>query len=159
MPAAVVTQQMPADSRAVFETLHDYERRLEWDTLLREARLTRGSEKAEKGATSLCVGRPFFGIFGLETRYITFRPPEIAAVTLVNRPPLFAGFSASIRHDDNKDGSTLTYRFHFSAKPRVFRWLLEPLMLRALKWETARRLAALAEYVRPGNVIPGAEVR
>ncbi|MFK7851565.1 MAG: hypothetical protein AB8D78_11355, partial [Akkermansiaceae bacterium] len=89
MQSATVSQQMPVDSSAVFNLLHDYDRRLEWDTLLKEARLTRGHEKAGKGATSLCVGKPMFGIFGIETRYLTFKEGEIAAVTLVNSPPLF----------------------------------------------------------------------
>ena len=91
---------MPCPSAVVFELLHDYDRRLEWDTLLREARLTRGHKVAEKGATSLCVGKPFFGLIGIETRYLTFVPGSIAAVEMINRPPFFEHFAASIRHED-----------------------------------------------------------
>lgn len=144
MPSATVSQQMPVPSAEVFRLLHDYERRLEWDTLLREARLTQGHTEAGLGATSLCVGKPFFGIFGIETRYVTFTPPHIAAVTLINNPPFFATFAASIRHEDNAHGSTLTYKLRFTAKPRALRRLLEPIMLKALQAETAKRLRALA---------------
>lgn len=49
MPGAIVQQQMPVASEEVFILLHDYDRRLEWDTLLKEARLTRGHTKASKG--------------------------------------------------------------------------------------------------------------
>ena len=146
MPSAVVSQKMPVPSAEVFELLHDYGRRLEWDTLLREARLTRGHTRAEKGATSLCVGKPLFGIFGIETRYVTFNAPEIAAVELVNCPPMFATFAASIRHEDVEGGSVATYKFRFTARPKFLSRVLEPLMLHALKAETAKRLAALAAH-------------
>ena len=147
MRGASVREQMPADSAAVFALLHDYDRRLEWDTLLKTATLTRGHCVAEKGATSLCVGKPLFGIVGMETRYVVFQAGRIAAVTLVNRPPFFEEFAASIRHEDNAAGSTATYKFRFAARPSFLRWLLEPLMLRALKKETARRLQALAAFL------------
>lgn len=99
---------MPVSSSEVFNLLHDYDRRLEWDTLLREAKLTRGHKLAQKGATSLCVGKPFFGIIGVETEYLTFDPGKIAAVKMVNSPPFFQTFAASIRHQDTPKGSTLT---------------------------------------------------
>ena len=147
MPEVTVSEQMPVKSEAVFALLHDYDRRLEWDTLLREARLTRGNEKAEKGATSLCVGRPFFGIFGLETKYISFHEGKLAAVEMINRPPLFKNFAASIRHKDNDCGSIATYKLHFCARPRVFAVFLEPLMLRVLREETRKRLKTLSEFL------------
>lgn len=139
---------MPANAAAVFAVLHDYARRLEWDTLLREARLTRGCKEAQLGATSLCVGKPLFGLIGIETRYIAFKPGELAAVEMINRPPFFAHFAASIRHGDNEAGSTMVYRFQFTARPRWLRWLLEPVMRWQLTRETKRRLAALAGFLR-----------
>ncbi len=138
---------MPVGSAEVFALLHDYDRRLEWDTLLKEARLTRGCSRAERGATSLCVGRPLFGLVGMETRYVSFEPGVVAAVKLVNRPPFFHDFAASIRHQDNPGGSTATYQFRFAAKPRPLRWLLEPIMLAMLKRETATRLEALSRFL------------
>ena len=147
MPRATVSQQMPRPSAVVFALLHDYDRRLEWDTLLREARLTRGHTVAEKGATSLCVGKPFFGWIGIETRYLTFVPGSIAAVEMINQPPFFEHFAASIRHEDGLGGSRLTYKLNFSARPRFLRWLLHPVMLMALRYETGKRLAALAAFL------------
>ena len=139
---------MPRPSAEVFALLHDYDRRLEWDTLLREARLTRGHTIAEKGGTSLCVGKPFFGLIGIETCYLTFVPGSIAAVEMINRPPFFEHFAASIRHEDEGEGSRLTYKLNFSARPRFLRWLLHPIMLVALRYETRKRLAALAAFLQ-----------
>jgi hypothetical protein len=147
MPSATVSHPMPRSSAVVFELLHDYDRRLEWDTLLREARLTRGNTTAAKGATSLCVGKPFFGWIGIETRYLTFVPGSLAAVEMINRPPFFEHFAASIRHEDLPEGSRLTYKLNFSARPRFLRLLLHPIMLVALRHETRKRLAALAEFL------------
>ena len=39
MPHGSVTETIPAPSSEVFRLLHDYDRRLEWDTLLQDARL------------------------------------------------------------------------------------------------------------------------
>jgi len=83
----------------------------------------------------------------LETKYVTFRKGELAAVDLINRPPFFSKFAASIRHEDNADGSKVVYQFRFAARPRFLAWLLEPLMLRALEAETAKRLEALSNYL------------
>jgi hypothetical protein len=138
---------MPASSLEVFTLLHDYDRRLEWDTLLREARLTRGHQTVQKGATSLCVGKPLFGIIGVETEYLTFEPGKIAAVKMVNSPPFFQTFVASIRHEDTPGGSTATYKLNFTARPRLLRWILQPSMLIALRHETKKRLEALANFL------------
>jgi hypothetical protein len=102
---------------------------------------------AEKGATSLCVGKPFFGWIGIETRYLSFVPGSIAAVEMINRPPFFEHFAASIRHEDKGEGSRLTYKLNFSAQPRFLRWLLHPVMLVVLRYETGKRLAALASFL------------
>lgn len=148
MPSAAVSQEMPCDSQRVFDLLHDYSRRLEWDTLLREARLTQGHMVAGKGATSLCVGRPLFGLIGIETRYVTFTPGSVATVEMVNRPPFFESFVASIRHGDTAYGSIATYKFQFTARPAVLRWILHPIMLFVLRRETAKRLQALAAFLK-----------
>jgi len=147
MPSATISQEMPCDSAKVFALLHDYSRRLEWDTLLREARLTQGHAVAIKGATSLCVGRPLFGLIGIETRYITFHPGALAAVEMVNHPPFFKRFVASIRHEDTAHGSIATYKFQFTARPAILRWILHPIMLHVLRRETVKRLQALAAYL------------
>ncbi len=40
MRGATLQRQMPVAAAEVFALLHDYERRLEWDSLLKEARLS-----------------------------------------------------------------------------------------------------------------------
>ena len=138
---------MPCSAVAVFDLLHDYSRRLEWDTLLREARFTRGHTTAGVGATTLCVGKPLFGIIGIETSYLTFTRGVIAAVDMINHPPFFETFAASIRHQDTEIGSSVTYKFSFRARPRWLRWVFEPIMLVVLRHETRHRLKALSRFL------------
>ena len=148
MKGTAVSRSMPVSGERVFALLHNYDRRLEWDTLLCEARLTDGHKEAGKGVTSVCVGKAFFGKVAMATRYVSYEPGKIAAVELVNRPWFFDRFAASIRHKDTPGGSEITYKLRFAARPRLLAWLLEPIMLRYLKHKTGKRLDALANFLR-----------
>ena len=147
MPHGIVREVIPAPSAVVFDLLHDYARRLEWDTLLQAAYLTDGHRQAQCGAVTVCKGRAHLGGIALKTRYISFRPPAVAAIRMVNQPPFFDTFAATIRHRDLPDSSSLVeYIYHFRARPRWLRWILHPLMQRLFAWETRKRLRALKQY-------------
>jgi Polyketide cyclase / dehydrase and lipid transport len=148
MPTTSIAQPMPCGRAEVFALLHDYRRRLEWDTLLSSAELNQGHVAAGLGATSLCVGKRWLGRIGIETEYVTWREGELAAVRMINQPPFFGSFAASIRHEETPEGSTATYRLTFRAKPVWLRWLLEPVMVRVLRMETRKRLKALAAFLQ-----------
>ena len=148
MSHGTVSQIVPAPSAAVFALLHDYDCRLEWDTLLSAAYLADGFTAAAKGATSVCVGRWYLGRIALKTEYVAFDPPRLAAVKMINRPPLFESWAASIHHEDLDDHSSrVTYTWTFTARPSWLRWLLEPVMNRLFHFETRKRLAALARFL------------
>ncbi len=83
----------------------------------------------------------------METRYITFTPGAVAAVQMINRPPFFESFVASIRHEDTAHGSVATYKFRFIARPAILRRILHPIMLHVLRRETIKRLKSLAAYL------------
>lgn len=143
-----VTEQMPASCEEVFALLHDYRRRLTWDTLLSAAYLEAGATQAGKGVVSVCVGRRSLGRIALRTEYITFEPPTVAAVKMLDRPPFFGTWAASIRHEsDGRGGSNVTYTYDFTARPRWLRFALEPLMARVFRWETQKRLRALRRHL------------
>ncbi len=139
---------MPASADAVFDLIHDYDRRLEWDSLLREAYVEPPFERAEKGAVTMCRGKWLVGGISVQTVYVSFERGKVAAVKLTNRPPFFDTFAASIRHSDQGDGTSLVrYKFRFTARPRFLRVLLEPLMLYLLQFETRKRLRSLRNYI------------
>ncbi len=148
MPRGTVSVEVEASCTAVFDLIHDYGRRLEWDTLLSKACLLDGATEAGLGVRSLCVGT-WRGLFlPLETEYIRFEPGRVAAVSLTNKPPFFAHFAATIRHEAlSETHSCVTYIYFFRARPRLLAPLLEPVMNRLLKRETQKRLNALRDYL------------
>lgn len=155
-----VSAIIPAPSEAVFDLLHDYCRRLEWDTLLSAAYLADGHTVAGKGVTSVCLGRRSLGSLAFKTVYVTFERPTRAAVKLVNTPAFFETWAATIQHQNlSARESRLTYTFHFTVRPRLLQPLLDPLMTRIFRWETQKRLRALQRYFVRGTSAPMEELR
>ncbi len=149
MPTAEVKEVIPASAEAVFELIHDYKRRLEWDTLLREAYLEPEFAEAKRGAISVCRGKLLLGGFALRTQYVSFEKGKVAAVKLLNQPPFFDSFAASIRHIEiDTNHSEIIYKVNFTAKPRFLRPLLHPAMRLVFLWETRKRLKALEKFFR-----------
>ncbi|MGB8508976.1 MAG: SRPBCC family protein [Pyrinomonadaceae bacterium] len=143
-----ISELMPAPSTVVFDLLHNYQLRLEWDTLLRAAYLEGDHRAAGKGVTSVCVGRRSLGGIALRTIYVTFERPTLAAVKMVNAAAFFETWAASIHHEDlSPRESLITYKFHFRAKPQLLRFMLEPMMKAIFVWETRKRLRALRAYL------------
>lgn len=148
MPRGSVYIDVRASPEEVFDVLHDYSLRLQWDTMLSEARLLAPAVEAAKGVRSLCVGTWRSAHLPMETEYVTFKRGEVAAVRLTNRPPLFARFAASIRHTAlAAGGSRVTYTYSFRVRPRMLAPLLEPIVSRLLAREIRSRLEALRDFV------------
>ena len=100
-----------------------------------------------KGAISVCQGRMILGGFALRTKYVSFERGKVAAVKMLNQPPLFETFAASIRHSDiGENQSEIIYKVNFTAKPKFLRWILHPIMRVVLAWETKKRLVALRNF-------------
>lgn len=153
MPHGTVSDVIPASASEVFQLLHDYDRRLEWDTLLQAAYLIDGAQMAALGVKSVCKGKTSLGGIALETEYVTFRPPDVAAVRMVNRPPFFDTFAATIRHTAlTGHSSSIEYKYHFTARPLWLRFVLHPIMNLLFKWETRKRLAALQRYFASSKI-------
>ena len=152
MPTAEIRETIPAAAEEVFALIHDYRRRLEWDTLLREAYLEPEFQESAKGAISVCRGKKMLGGFAVRTEYVSFEPGKVAAVKMLNQPPFFDTFAASIRHVKIDDAnSEVIYKVNFTAKPRVLRPILNPIMRAVFVWETRKRLKALKDFfVRKG---------
>lgn len=144
---SVIRQVVPAGVEETFDLIHDYPQRLAWDTLLRRA-YTVGGVAPGPGVEAVCSARWRLGGLSFHTRYVTFRRPVLAAVALINRPPLFASWAASIRHRQlAPERSEVVYTLTFSCRPAVVARLIEPVALAAFRWETGRRLRALAVYL------------
>lgn len=145
---AVVRQEVAASCEAAFDLVHDYHRRLEWDTLLRSAYTIDDAPPAQ-GVEAVCTARRRLGGLVFRTRYVTFQRPHLAAVVLVGAPRFFAKWAASIRHEPRPAGhSELVYTLTFTCSPAYLAPLIEPIALAAFRWETRRRLRALESFLR-----------
>ena len=158
-PAAAVecAVDIAASCGEVFDVVHDYDLRLRWDTLLSQARVLDGpSGKAALGVRTLCVGRKSLASIGLETVYVSFNRPRVAAVRMTRGPWWIAEFAASIRHTPlpadaaappGSARSRVVYKLRLRTRPRLFRFLLDPMMQAIFLWETRKRLAALKSFI------------
>ena len=148
MSKASLSIEIDAPAEAIFALIHDYERRLEWDSMLSEARLLGGAPEAALGVRSLCVGTWRSAFLPMETEYIRFDPGRAAAVKLTNRPPFFQNFAATLRHEPLGEGrSRTTYIYSFEPRPRSLAPLLEPIMNALLRREVRQRLRALKAFM------------
>ena len=151
MPRASVAVEIDAPCEAVFALVHDYDRRLEWDSMLSEARLLGGATAAGLGVRSLCVGTWKSGFLAMETEYVRFDRGRAAAVKLTNRPLFFQRLGASIRHEPLDAGRSLTtYVYSFRARPAWLAPVLEPLMRTMITREIRARLDALRSFMERG---------
>ncbi|MCA9102158.1 MAG: SRPBCC family protein [Pirellulales bacterium] len=139
--------EIRADSEAVFDLIHDYPRRLTWDSFLREAKLCDGAARAAVGAKAYCAARWVVGGLAMETEYVTFKRPSVAAVRMTRGPALLASFAATIRQKQLAAGRCrVTYISRIRVRPRLLRPILEPVVRWVFTRETRRRLSSLRAY-------------
>jgi hypothetical protein len=141
MPTVESSLLVRADRAALFALTQDYERRLTWDPFLREARLLGGAECPAPGVRAWCVA--WYGL-GMETAYVGFSAPRVAAVRMTRGPAVLASFAGSWRFEEVGPGLTrVVFRYHLQARPRWLRPLLEPLLVALVARDTRLRLRAL----------------
>jgi hypothetical protein len=139
-----VSEELPASCERAFDLVHDYQQRLTWDTLLREA-YVEGDGPPDKDVITVCSGKWLVGGISLRTTYVSFERGKVAAVKMINTPPFFAKWAASIRHEPlGPERSRILYTWNFHAKPHALAWLFEPVMAAFFRWETRKRLRALS---------------
>ncbi len=145
MPSNTISIDIRARSEAIFDVVHNYNLRLEWDPFLREARLLDGAKQAATGVSSRCVARWGAGGAAMETRYVTFSRPDVTAVRMTRGPWFLQSFAASIRHTQITDDTVrVTYCYNFRA--RMLAVFIEPIVGWMLRRETTQRLGALKRW-------------
>ena len=125
----------------VFALTQDYSRRLAWDPFLRRAELIGGATVPAVGVRAWCVAKS--GV-GMETEYVSFAPPRIAAVKMTRGPWILESFGGAWEFTTAGHGSTeVAFRYQFRTRPRWLAWLVEPMARRWFSWETRKRVVAL----------------
>jgi hypothetical protein len=141
MPTVQSSILVRADRASLFALTQDYGRRLTWDPFLKEARLLGGAGRPAPGVRAWCEA--WHGL-GMETAYVSFVPPRVAAVRMTRGPAVLASFAGSWRFEDAGPGLTrVVFRYHMRARPGWLRPLLEPVLAGLFARDTRSRLRAL----------------
>lgn len=147
MPTFERSIEVAAPREALFWLMQDYDRRLEWDPFLSEARLVGGATEAGVGVRAWCVdqaGR------GMETEYVSFKPPSKVAVKMTKGPWMFGSFAGSWAYEEKTPGrTTVTFRYHVEARPRLGP-ITDFILERVFAKEMQSRLDALRDAVARG---------
>jgi hypothetical protein len=139
-----VSTTISVSADRIFWTSQDYERRLDWDPYLSEARLLGGAREPAIGVTSYCRNKAGAT---LESRYIAFSPPTHTAVVMTRGPWLLKRFAGTWRF--RSIGLSLTevrFIYSFDVRPYVLSWLLGPIVAHFYKRDMALRLDALKRW-------------
>lgn len=152
MGSTVATVDIAAPSEPIFDLVHDYSRRLEWDPFLRRADLLGDARAAGVGVRTWCAARWNLGGLGMETEYVRFDRPGVAAVRMTRGPWFLGAFGASILQRPNETGGTrVTYKSTFRARPGWMAGVVDPVFRAVFAFETRRRLVHLKRFVESGN--------
>src|SRR5215216_1249137 len=152
MPTFEAAIDIRADANALFDLTQDYERRLDWDPFLKEARLVGGATAAAVGVRSWCVARTGLG---METEYVSFQRPQVAAVKMTRGPALFGSFAGSWRFKTVALGTTrVVFRYHVTARPTWLRGVLDPIFCLVFERDVVQRLQALKRFAETTELVP-----
>ncbi len=95
-----------------------------------------------------CTARNGFGGLAMETVYVSFDRPRVAAVKMTKGPAVLETFAASLRQEPIAPGVTrVTYRFNFSTRPRWLRAIGDPVAAALFRREVRQRLKALKHHL------------
>lgn len=140
---------MPARSADAFEAFFNHSVRLRWDTLLKVNYVEGGGTHPYRGAVSTNIGRGWKTGLSMRTRFLVYDPPRLASAEMLEPSGPFALWAASMRFLDRDDGRcTLVYTYAIELRPRWLGAILDPLASMLFAWETRRRFAAMACYLR-----------
>jgi hypothetical protein len=124
------------DLATAFRTSQDYSCRSQWDpfakTIQREA----------NGHVSITA---WHGM-QMSVEYVSWRPPERAAIRMVHGPRMLENFAGSWSFTQHAPG-VIKVRFRYQIKAAHNWRFLESLMLHYFNVETGRRLDALKRYL------------
>jgi ribosome-associated toxin RatA of RatAB toxin-antitoxin module len=124
----------------IFQLLHDYDKRLLWDPFLSEARIVSGSVGV--GCRVICTEKKM-GL-NMETEYVSFRPPRLAAVRMTKGPCFLSEFTGTWLLENLQDDLTKVH-FHYNVKARPA--ILTPVMRALFLHESKLRLEKLKSYL------------
>lgn len=139
---------MPAPAEIVFDAFHYHVWRCRWDSLVEATHVIGGAECPFVGAVTENAGGGILRGLAMTTRFISFDRPHVAAASMRGESFPFRRWAASMRHKPLADGSSImTYTYSFEVKPRMLRWIVEPVTKWIFDWQTRRRFARMRFFL------------
>ncbi|PRF31716.1 SRPBCC family protein [Burkholderia multivorans] len=138
-----VSRIVGVDRRRLFTWSQDYARRLVWESFLADAYLL-DETTADVGVDAFCRSQSGATMV---SRYVSYRPPQVAAIEMVDGPSVLERFSASWHFTERAPGSTeVKFTYSFRAQPAWLRWAIEPLIAAFYLVHTRRRLDSFKRW-------------
>lgn len=120
--------------QSLYNFTQDYNKRLQWDPFLKEAKLMGEINAVKIGARAWCVSK--MGI-GMETEYVFVQEPIVVAVKMTKGPLILKNFAGSWRFIEIDESITkVIFRYHFSSRFKV----IDPVIHYFLHREMKKRL-------------------
>lgn len=139
---------MPAAAAVVFDAFHYHHWKARWDSLVADTQISGGAPCPYVGAISTNSGAGVLRPLAMETEFVAFERPRLAAATMRGRSFPFGKWAASMRHVPLEGGhSTLIYTYTLETRPAGLRWLMEPVVDRIFLRATRRRFGRLAAWL------------
>jgi hypothetical protein len=150
----IETKEIAAPAELVFETINNYGRRLEWDTLLRHAEVISGCGHTLPLDTPLVSGlvvrsysRWLSGGVVMDTLYTLCKFPD-AELEMVKGPWFFESFLAKAHLEEMADGGARWRgEYTFTCRPRALRWIVEPVVAWFFLRETRMRVSGMRKWL------------
>lgn len=150
--------EIDASPETVWEAIHDYRKRLEWDVMLRRVAVD-GEDPNEAGVIDVGTvvtqwARWSAGGVMLAARYDVHEPPTSgsngrASISMVEGPWFFREFTADVRLEPTESGGTRCLaRYRFAVRPAALRWIAEPIVVWMFMKETNARWHSLRRYLQ-----------
>lgn len=155
MKHLIETKEILAPPKLVFEAINNYGRRLEWDTLLRNAEVISACGSLLPLNTPLVAGmivrsyaRWLSGGVVMDTLYTVCEFPN-AELVMVKGPWFFKSFHAKAHLEEMPDGSVRWHgEYTFTCRPRALRWIVEPIVTWFFLRETKMRVSGLSQWLK-----------
>ncbi|WGS49697.1 SRPBCC family protein [Paraburkholderia sp. D15] len=132
----------------LFALSQDYARRPEWDPFATRAELLGDATAPDVGVDEYIESR---GGLTMVSRYVSFQPPHVAAVSMIEGPRLLASFSGGWKfRPESPTQCRVTFTYNFRTSPAWLRWIMEPAAGFWYRRQTRRRLACFKTWAEGG---------
>jgi len=140
---------MPAPAEVVFDAFHYHLWKHQWDSLVRRTQVQGGAPCPHVGAVSTNAGAGLLRGLSMQTEFVSYDRPRLAAAAMRGRSFPFARWAASMRHipTGSDGGSLLVYTYTLETSPACLRWLMEPVVDRVFLRATRKRFQRFTAWL------------